>query len=103
MSVDYNSVAGYGIKVTGNLSEKGVEVLEEQCEDEIEEFIFNLQGELNYASTGNHFSGDIEYVIYVEDPLNEDQRLEKLKAVLELNKDMFNDITLKWINEICVW
>jgi len=103
MSVDYNSVAGYGIKVSGNLTDKAIEILENKNEDDMEDFLYDLVGSEGYASTGNHFSGNIEYVILVEDPLNEDGRLARFKQMLELKKDMFEDITIKWINEICVW
>lgn len=102
MGIDYNSIAGYGIKINGNLSELG-DMLLEDCDGEIENFLENINGSITYSSFGNHLSGDVNYAILVDDPLNKDGRLEKLKVILEDNKLLFKSIELVWINEICIW
>jgi len=103
MSTDYDSVAGYGVKVKSNLTKEGVRVLEEECGECIEEFIGKLTGEFEYEAIGNHFSEDVDYVILVEDPLNSDGRYDKLKETLKQNTHLLANVEPEWINEICVW
>lgn len=103
MSVESTPVAGYGIYISDNLTELAVEILENKHDDDIESFLEEeLKEGIEYHSIGNHFNGKIEYVLLVSNPLK-DNRLEEFKNRLKENSNLFKDIKIVWICEVCIW
>ena len=103
MSIVYNEVAGYGVRIDGNLTDEAQELLDDKYDGEIESFLEEqFKGEFNYESAGNQISGIPEYYIICEDPLK-DNNYKKLEENIEMNKDKFLNSEIKWICEICIW
>lgn len=103
MSIDYSSIAGYGVEVCESDLE-GTKYYNEDShlEEMLDEALDNTG--LEYCSAGNHFTGDARYYILLDDPLNNDieEFIKKLKGLdLDLNVRSQND--LLWINEVCIW
>jgi hypothetical protein len=102
MGIDYDAVAGYGVKINDNLTDEGIDLLENTYEDDYYDFIENeLVGEITYETIGSHYSGEVEYVIILSDPLREGV-YDKFIEMLGKNTHLLENIEPKWICEVCI-
>ena len=105
MGIDYSATAGYGVKVRDNLTEEGVNILEEKYEDDLDDFIDNELSSFDYDYIGCSYSGTSEQILILEDPIKNGNMDRYHKFVSELNKvkHLLEDVTPEWFCEVHVF
>jgi len=101
MGVDYEAVAGYGVKLKGNIKD---EFLEDFDNLYTGGFIDKYLPDLDYQNTGNHYSGNGEVWLVPEytDILKYPEEFEKFKVTLNQYSNVLKDVEPEWFCELLI-
>jgi len=106
MGIDYRAVAGYGVEVKNNLTEKGTEIFENEYNgDDLEGFIEDELPEFDYDYIGCSYSGTNEPVLICSDPCNNGnmEKYTKFCNDLDKYKHLLIDVKPEWFCEVYVY
>lgn len=98
MDVHCSAIAGYGVEIEGNLTEKG-EILLTKCNGEIKNLAELLKWQPYLTQISCNYSGEDKYILLVDDPI-EDFRYEDFLKFLDKNEHLLDRLKPKWTCEL---
>lgn len=102
MGVDFEAVAGYGVRIKNNLTTKGQEI-RAKYEDDYS-FVEKELGDFHFDMIGDEYSGDTELILCSanSDVLKYRDEFETFKSKLIAYSDIILDVEPKWYCELYV-
>lgn len=99
MGVDFSAVAGYGKKFTvGTVKKEIADVITTTYDGDVESYLSG--NDIDYSCVGSAYSGDVDYYLLFEDPLNNEEAYEKFKESLS---EYFDNTNTYWVCELYVY